>query len=55
MGYDLEQFANACRQALTAEPGAKGRERVCALVQDVLQDREFVARHLGDGSRHGSG
>ncbi len=48
MGYDLEQFAAACRQMLTAEPGAKGRERVCALVQDVLQDKEFVARHLSD-------
>ena len=48
MGYDLEQFAAACHQLLAAEPGAKGREKVRALVQDVLQDEAFVARHLGD-------
>ena len=48
MGYNLDQLAAACRQMLTAEPGAKGRERVCGLVQDVLQDKEFIARHLGD-------
>jgi hypothetical protein len=44
----LEQFAAACRQALTAEPGPAGRRKVCALLGDVLRDAAFVARHLGD-------
>jgi predicted metal-dependent enzyme (double-stranded beta helix superfamily) len=48
MGYDLDRFAATCRQLLTAEPGAEGRLKVCALVQDVLQDEAFIARHLGD-------
>jgi len=48
MGYDLDRLAASCRQLLLAEPGPKGREKVCALVQDVLQDTAFVARHLGD-------
>ncbi|HEU5321069.1 MAG TPA: hypothetical protein VFX28_09715 [Methylomirabilota bacterium] len=48
MGHTLEQFAAACRQALAAEPGPKGRQQVCALLQAVLTDDAFVARHLGD-------
>ena len=48
MGYSLEQFADACHRILTEDPGPAGRKKVCALVQDVLQDEAFVARHLGD-------
>jgi predicted metal-dependent enzyme (double-stranded beta helix superfamily) len=48
MEHTLEQFATACRQALEANPGREGRRNVCALVQDVLKDDAFVARHLGD-------
>ena len=48
MGYTLEQFAAACHQALAAEPGPKGRDKVRALVEDVLQDDSFLGRHLGD-------
>ena len=33
---------------LTEDPGPEGRKKVCALVQDVLQDEAFVATHLGD-------
>jgi predicted metal-dependent enzyme (double-stranded beta helix superfamily) len=48
MSHTLEQFAKACHDLLKAEPGAAGRQKVCALLQDVLTDEAFVARHLDD-------
>jgi hypothetical protein len=48
MGHTLEQFSAACHQLLTQEPGPAGRRKVCALLQEVLQDEAFVARHLTD-------
>ena len=54
MGMTLEQFAKECRRILAADPGVGGRRQVCRLVQDVLKDEAFIARHLGDevGERH---
>ena len=48
MGYTLEQFSAECRRILSADPGVEGRKKICALVQDVLKDGDFVSRHLGD-------
>ena len=48
MSWTLEEFAVACQRALTADPGPTGREKVCAIVHDVLKDEAFVARHVGD-------
>lgn len=48
MGYTLEQFAAACRGILESDPGPEGRKKVCAVVQDVLKDKGFTAKHLGD-------
>ena len=48
MGYDLEQFSADCRRILGHDPGVAGRQKVCALVKDVLKDDAFVKRHLGD-------
>ena len=48
MSWTLEEFAAACQRALTADPGRTGREKVCAIVQDVLKDEAFVTRHVGD-------
>ena len=48
MGYTLEEFAAACHRILAAEPGASGREKVCALVQTVLKDEAFLAAHLAE-------
>ncbi len=48
MGYTLEQFAQECREALKAEPGPGGRKRVVEIVQSVLKDDAFVAKHVGD-------
>ena len=45
----LEQFAAKTHDLLAAEPGPAGREKVRALLEDVLKDDAFVARHLGDG------
>jgi len=49
VGHTLEQFAAACHRILATEPGPGGRQKVCALVQEVLKDEAFIARHLGDG------
>lgn len=48
MGYGLEQFAEGCHRILTEDPGPEGRQKVCALVQEVLTDDAFIATHLGD-------
>jgi predicted metal-dependent enzyme (double-stranded beta helix superfamily) len=48
MAHTLKQFAAACHRILKAEPGATGQQKVCTLLQDVLQDDDFVATHLGD-------
>lgn len=48
MGYTLEQFATRCHEILSADPGPAGRQQVCALLRDALQDRSFVAAQLGD-------
>ena len=49
MGYTLEQFSTECHRILSEDPGVDGRKKVCALVQDVLKDEDFVATHLHDG------
>jgi hypothetical protein len=46
--HTLEQFSSECRRILEQDPGVAGRQKVCALVRDVLTDDAFIARHLGD-------
>lgn len=48
MGYTLEQFAAEVRQILGGDPGPGGREKVRAVVEQVLRDETFIAQHLGD-------
>lgn len=48
MAYTLERFSTECHNILAADPGPKGREKVCAIVREVLKDEEFVKAHLGD-------
>ncbi|HEX5529590.1 MAG TPA: hypothetical protein VFZ82_08520 [Methylomirabilota bacterium] len=48
MAHTLESFAAAAHDLLTAEPNPAGREKVRALLEDVLKDDAFVARHLTD-------
>ena len=48
MGYSLEQFSTECRRIFKQDPGVEGRKQVCALVQQVLKDENFIKAHLGD-------
>ena len=48
MAQTLEQFAAACHRILQADPGPSGRQQVCTLLREVLQDEAFVSTHLGD-------
>src|SRR5437667_6867026 len=48
MGQNLEQFAAECRRILKDTPGPDGREKVRALVEEILKDDAFVAKHVGD-------
>ena len=50
MTQTLEQFAAACHDILKAEPNPAGRSKVCALLQDLLKDQQFVAKHLDDAT-----
>lgn len=47
MTYKLEQLAADCHDALAADPGPDGREQVRRHLERALQDRSFVAAHLG--------
>lgn len=48
MGYTLEAFAADIHDALKADPGPAGREKVLGYVEKALKDKEFVATHLHD-------
>ena len=48
MSHTLEQFATRCHDMLKAHPGPAGRQQVCTLLQEVLQDDTFVTTYLGD-------
>jgi predicted metal-dependent enzyme (double-stranded beta helix superfamily) len=47
--HTLEGFAAACHRILAEHPGRPGREKVCALLREVLTDKAFVSTHLVDG------
>ena len=48
MGFTLESFAAGCHRLLKDDPSPAGREKVRALVQEVLKDDEFVAKYIND-------
>src|SRR5512146_1320248 len=48
MTHTLEQFAAACHDFLKTNPGPAGRNEVCALLQDVLKDEQFIAAHFSE-------
>ena len=50
MDAKLEQFAAQCHEALKAEPGPAGREKVIAALEALLKDQEFVKTNLGEGT-----
>ena len=46
MSYTLEQFAAECHDALKADPGQAGREKVRQCVVKALKDKEFIQKNL---------
>jgi hypothetical protein len=50
MGFTLESFAADCHRLLKADPSPAGREKVRALVQEVLKDDEFVTKYINDNT-----
>ena len=46
MSYTLEQFAADCHEALAADSGQTGREKVLSYVKKAINDEAFVAEHL---------
>ena len=48
MKRDLELFSAECHAILKQDPGIEGRRKVCALVQDVLKDDDFIKTYLDD-------
>ncbi len=50
MGFTLESFAADCQRLLKADPGPAGREKVRALVQEVLKDDDFVTKYINDNT-----
>ncbi|MDP2602494.1 MAG: hypothetical protein Q8S00_07860 [Deltaproteobacteria bacterium] len=50
MGFTLESFAADCQWLLRADPSRAGREKVRALVQEVLKDDEFVTKYINDNT-----
>ena len=48
MSYTLDKFAADCHEALKADPGRAGREKVRQYVAKALKDKEFVTTHLHD-------
>lgn len=51
MAYTLEQFCQDCHDALTADPGPAGRERIIAHLEQLLANADFVAAYLSDQSQ----
>src|SRR6516165_103979 len=48
MKRDLEQFSAECCTILKRDPGVEGRQKVCALVREVLGDDDFIKTYLTD-------
>ena len=44
----LENFAHDCHEILMADAGPAGREKVRALLERALRDREFVEASVGE-------
>jgi hypothetical protein len=50
MAITLEKFAADCRDALKAQPGTPGRQKVRDLVQQALADQTFVETYIPAGT-----
>ena len=50
MGDRLDEFTAECHRILKEDPGPGGRQKVCGALEELLQDGDFVTRHLGEGT-----
>lgn len=48
MSYTIESFSQQVRNILLEDPSSKGREKVRALLEDVVKDSEFTKKNLDD-------
>ena len=48
MSFTLESFAGNVQRILQRDPGPAGREEVRRLVEEALQDRQFIVAHIND-------
>ncbi len=46
MAITLEQLSTDIRAALKADAGLPGKQAICKIVEKVLRDEEFIAKHL---------
>jgi hypothetical protein len=46
MAITLEQLSTDIRAALKADAGLAGKQAICKIVEKVLRDEEFIAKHL---------
>ncbi len=46
MAITLEQLSTDIRAALKADAGLAGKQAICTIVEKVLRDEDFVAKHL---------
>lgn len=47
MAYSLDEFCKDCRNALADDSGPASRETIRQLLEKLLTNKEFVAKHLG--------
>lgn len=47
MSYSFDEFCADCRDALAADAGPAGREKVVGLLETLLADEDFVRERLG--------
>jgi hypothetical protein len=50
MEFTLDSFASECRRILKADPGPAGRDKVRAVVQEVLKDEKFLGTYLNENT-----
>ena len=50
MGYTLEKFASECHAILAEDSGVAGREKIRALLCNVLVDETFVAENFPESN-----
>jgi predicted metal-dependent enzyme (double-stranded beta helix superfamily) len=53
MSYELEQFIADCRRTLKADSGPAGRDKVRGLLEQLVSDKNFIAKHCSASAPFG--